>query len=1054
MSEIKTTRDQFFEWLKPQVTSAQLTELYLIYVDIEKFCLRRNVIKNKLFEVSRLKDIQNVANIVESNRVFRYTHKGSLSKMRMAMQFYLCFAKDHSELWDNSTITLRKNDIQSDNIISERSLENQEVTSSHQIRDNTEHKLVVQTISADLEQNQAETVPLSIHELDFHDIQSLDRTKPVELSYKSIGNAKIGSWKQLYALVVNYLYSDFHGVLSGYINRSIDGSDYIDFADKYGAEQMTAPKQLRQSLYLETNISATDVARKIKKLMDLCHVAYESLKIYYIANESDTAMAPNNVSSDETKNKEPNVRINIRHISAKGDFSSWMKQVGLSYGTINSYLSAIKVIDEIANSDGIYNGSILSIEDVNLVRSIVEKLLGNATFQKMNFRQRNRFSTALDQLISYWSSSSNLEKSTIPNPTEATINPNNIIINQVKSKEPEACNNETKSGSTEENFSRWMKQVGLSYGTINSYLSAIKAIDEIANSDGVYSGSILSIEDISSLRCTVGKLLGNTAFQKMNFQERNGFGTALAKLIRYRSSSSGSSISTTSTMPNPTVSIANEISSDVYPKPNGTKEIKHHREIPEEALLRYKAILEENFSDDGYQPGRAIFRGRVKRFYAEKFGSELTEDDERIDEIMKTVGTERDGRVYPKQDEAQSGIVKAITDDIAFAFESGATAVYTEAVYEKYKQQLADELHIYSQDSIAELLPDNLPWKYDAHRGIIFKKMITADSRDDLLRIMKLSHTPQSYDSICKKAWYLPPAKVKNILTNTVSIVNVSQGTYFYAPNLPVSENELEELSMHINEELSYHSYLTEKGLMQMIKDKCPAIATNTAEFTAHGLRNCLGYLLGRKFSFRGSVITLWGKELNAADVYSEFVRERETLTVSDLSELNSETGVPVYWSAVLNEAVRVSSSGFVRKDQIRFDVEAADNALDDICPADYIPLRDVNLFLYFPNVGYPWNTYLLESYLLGYSRKFSLMRSSFAENGTIGAVVRKSSDIKDYRSLLVDVLSKSDALTSSQAALQYIVDNGYQLRRTYKDIDAVLREARQLKEQREKQEK
>lgn len=47
MSEIKTTRDQFFEWLKPQVTSAQLSELYLIYVDIEKFCLRRNVIKKK-----------------------------------------------------------------------------------------------------------------------------------------------------------------------------------------------------------------------------------------------------------------------------------------------------------------------------------------------------------------------------------------------------------------------------------------------------------------------------------------------------------------------------------------------------------------------------------------------------------------------------------------------------------------------------------------------------------------------------------------------------------------------------------------------------------------------------------------------------------------------------------------------------------------------------------------------------------------------------------------------------------------------------------------------
>ena len=172
------------------------------------------------------------------------------------------------------------------------------------------------------------------------------------------------------------------------------------------------------------------------------------------------------------------------------------------------------------------------------------------------------------------------------------------------------------------------------------------------------------------------------------------------------------------------------------------------------------------------------------------------------------------------------------------------------------------------------------------------------------------------------------------------------------------------------------------------------------------------------------------------------------------MSQLSSDTGIPVYWNAVLNEAVRVSSSEFVRKDQVRFDTEAIDNTLDELCPGDYIPLRDVNMFLYFPNVGYPWNTYLLESYLLGFSKKFCLIHAAFTETGLNGAMVRRSSGISDYRSLLVDVLSKSNALTTANTALQYIVDNGYQLRRTYKDIDTVLREARQLKEQREKQEK
>ena len=66
--------------------------------------------------------------------------------------------------------------------------------------------------------------------------------------------------------------------------------------------------------------------------------------------------------------------------------------------------------------------------------------------------------------------------------------------------------------------------------------------------------------------------------------------------------------------------------------------------------------------------------------------------------------------------------------------------------------------------------------------------------------------------------------------------------------------------------------------------------------------------------------------------------------------------------------------------------------------------------------------------------------------------MVRVESESKDYRALLVDVLSRSEALTSTSSALQYIVQQGYQQRKAYNDIDAVLHEERRLKEQREKQ--
>ena len=98
MTDTKSIQDQYFTWLATQVSPAQLSELYVIYADIEDFCLNRSVIKKKLFALTCLADIRKVMDTVESNKVFRFTYKRNLSKMRSAMQFYYRFMKEHPEL--------------------------------------------------------------------------------------------------------------------------------------------------------------------------------------------------------------------------------------------------------------------------------------------------------------------------------------------------------------------------------------------------------------------------------------------------------------------------------------------------------------------------------------------------------------------------------------------------------------------------------------------------------------------------------------------------------------------------------------------------------------------------------------------------------------------------------------------------------------------------------------------------------------------------------------------------------------------------------------------
>ncbi len=591
-----------------------------------------------------------------------------------------------------------------------------------------------------------------------------------------------------------------------------------------------------------------------------------------------------------------------------------------------------------------------------------------------------------------------------------------------------------------ERFISWMQQTGLPTGTIRSYISAIKQSGKAANEYGICDTDLLLIEDANRLRQILDNLLEVSSFREWDKLLYNRFQVAVSKLISYRLGASPETAHTQSKVEPSVLKVAESA-------------VKSWG-IPEETRICYTKILEEYFGEDGYQPGRAIFRGRFRRFYEEKFGCGPVESDDLIDEIMSRVGAKRDGRIFPKQDDRQNDLIMDIVNDILTAFNSGATAVYIEAVYDKYQQLLADDLHIYNQDALASLLMAHANGKYIRRYSFLTNNRFGANAQEDLLRIMKEFRQPQDYAAIHEKAWFLPYDRMKNILAATDSIVNVAAESYFYAPNLPVSADELAHLSSLINEELSCHSHVTDVHLMQLIAEKCPNIAINTDGYTTYGLRKCLGYILREQFAFNGPIITLKGKELSMADVFAEFAKDHEVLGVDELSALSNEMNTVIYWDSVLSEMVRVSAMELVRKDQIKFKIEAIDKFLDGMCQGDYVSLPEVNLFLHFPNVGYPWNSYLLESYLFGYSREFRLLHSSFIKTGVYGAIVRKSADITDYRSLLVDVLSKSNALESTKEALQYIVDKGYQQRRRYEGIETVIRDAKLIKKQREKQEK
>lgn len=459
------------------------------------------------------------------------------------------------------------------------------------------------------------------------------------------------------------------------------------------------------------------------------------------------------------------------------------------------------------------------------------------------------------------------------------------------------------------------------------------------------------------------------------------------------------------------------------------------------------ALILKNDYENGFRINSAIDRGRIKVFYHERFGKELSLSNEQIIVSLKKVGTVREERIYAKQDDEQIDLITQIFEDVMLVFESGATCVYPEAIYQKYQVELAEMMQIYEAEFLGNTLIEMSTGKLRKKQTFLCLTDRQADLDRDVLEVLKKSPIPMTYADIQEVMWYIPLDKIKHVLVVTKSIVQVEQETYFYSMNLPISQDEITEVNRLIHQVLEHRSYITDVELRQLIDDNCPGIAINTSEFTTYGLRNCLGYILRDSYSFNGPIISSLGKELSMAEVFAQYCDDREQVTTEELKTLASEMNTVIYWDSVREETIRISDNLFLRCDKVDFEIEEIDRVLDALCDKNYIPLKDIGLFMHFPALCVQWNGYVLESYIYKYSKKFKLLHASFSASGFFGAMVRQDSGIEDYRALIVDVLANSNKWEDKNSALELLVEQGYQQRRKYADIEKVVHEAKLLRE-------
>mgnify|MGYP002508547374 CR=1 FL=1 len=580
-----------------------------------------------------------------------------------------------------------------------------------------------------------------------------------------------------------------------------------------------------------------------------------------------------------------------------------------------------------------------------------------------------------------------------------------------------------------EGFYQWMlNDQYMAEASCRGYVSAIRGAEKYAVENSLESVKLFGAT-AKEARRTADALLRDKGFIEKNDVQHNRFRAAITKLLTY--------LGEDWTVPDKVSSL------------NRTNASQESVSI-EVDVEPFETVLTQKFPR-GYRLGSSIEMKKFRRHFEDINGYALDQESDEIEKIISLCGVEHEGRVYAPAAMLDEDLRDKLFDFIDRNFEEGKTVVYYEALFMKFSEDFLDQ-NIYDAEMLKAYIAYIAGEKYFMARSYLSNERRSAvDPIEDVRTCLKEHGLPMEVEDLCKTLSHIPSDRIKTLLGTRGEFVRNSKGEYFHADSFSVTDEELDNISVLINEEIKRHAFISGNELYDAIKGKYPYIHERNAIFSVIGWRDALKFKLGERFSFTGNIISSRDKELSMSDVFATYGAEQKSFTLSELVAFAENMGSTIYFDSLYQNAARVSSEHFVPRSDVNFQVKETDKALGRFCTGNYLALSEIKDFGVFPEASHPWTRYLLEHYVAFHSKRYYLMHSGYNRNTVVGAMVKKEMIYDSFDDLIIDILAESGITLQKKEALNYLSNNGYIARRTYTGIEALMIKARAKRNKKEK---
>ena len=795
--------------------------------------------------------------------------------------------------------------------------------------------------------------------------------------------------------------------------------------------------------------------------------------------------------------------------SSEEKYKKWLSKK-VSAAQMSELYAAYMKISEYFLEKKVLKKTLLETTDKRVLAVIQKTIDENKIFRFKNKRQINKLSAAIRYYMKYikdgiYEKEDRVEVSGSTQSNDEFINEageqGSVILKPVDNEKEEAQSEDKNKAviSAEQrrkDFANWMLESGMAEASVRPYVSSVGLAGDIAQECGIIPVNIFIISDVELLKEAIGKLKVDPGFLEKNETRHNQLRAAWVKYINYSGDPSFSArdIKTEKTDSTEAVSKDSEIlyrrlksMASVYDDIAGHElgwireklglsielsELKEAMdEIPwivevEDGIYSFSQYATPMVEYDResltrvlmlrYQNGMQFDSIDLEIFretYHDIIGEELELTDKQLMTCLCKCGVMYKGRVFPADGIINESAREKLIEYIEKSFSEGKQVLYYKAIY----ADLSDVFAYCFNLTDAMMLKPYLEYVCETDEYfftdeyISKEKGVKIDHSAEVEEFMLAAGKPLSYEDIYEGLSHVSKDIIYGVIKTSSNIIMNEREHYFHYGIFEFSSEDADKITDYINQNIEEDGYCIWSLVYERIQSTMPIFIENNVYLSSLGIRNAVAKKLKGRFHFDGEVICHKGESLSMADVYHLYGEHHTPFSDDDLYYFSKEvSGGVIYFDSLSETAARVNKNLFISKKDIDFDIEATDNAISTYIETGYMFIKDIDSFLVFPNVGYEWNEYLLETYLMYFSRKYALYNNGRSLNNVAGAVVRRDSGYDDFSDVCADALANSECVLTKDKALDYLGEVNLLTRRSYRKIDSVLVKAKQIRNRKE----